>query len=147
MSTMTNDNTIGISKKLSLESKHLLDELGMISTKAADLIPRLYESLKHDGLSPSEIRGFIESRISIGERRLRQLLPPEAKRDYIIRKKLPNIPPPPQVIHEIEPEPKSTTDKQTFTLDRHTCRGWPDDKLEKYEVVCQDGKVIRVIML
>ena len=88
---MTETNNLDVSKKLSLESKQLLDELGTISTKAADLIPRIYESLKHDGLNPSEIRGFIESRISIGDRRLRQLLPAEAKRDYIIRKKLPNV--------------------------------------------------------
>ena len=118
---MTEAITPNITKKLSPESQHLLDELGMISTKAADLIPRIYESLKHDGLEPSEIRGFIESKINIGERRLRQLLPPEAKRDYTIRKKLPNvqkvhnqarlvvdeeptIPPRPQAVVEIQPE-------------------------------------------
>ena len=163
---MTEAITRNITKKLSPESKQLLDELGMISTKAADLIPRLYESLKQDGLKPSEIREFIESKINIGERRLRQLLPPEAKRDYTIRKKLPNsnvqkahnqtrlvVPeeptiPPPVEIHkqaEIIREPaKPITDKQTFILDPKTCKGWPCEKVYIYEVECKDGVAIRM---
>ena len=85
MSNTTKDSNLNESKKLSLESKDLLEKLEGVSLTAAELIPRLYKSLKDDGLKPSEIRGLIEDRIAISQRRLRQLLPLEAKNQRMIR--------------------------------------------------------------
>lgn len=89
-------------KNLSDESQYLLDELDKrlheieISSKSAsELIPRLYESLKKDGLSPQQARKLIEEKVDVSQRTLRRALPAEAKRPYNSdmmseSKKLPN---------------------------------------------------------
>ena len=59
----------------------------------------------------------------------------------------PKIPPPVETVKEAEIISEQQPSNQRFILDSHTCKGWPDDKLEKYEIVCHDGKVTRVIML
>ena len=83
--TKTEENKPDVSKKLSLKSRDLLDKLEGVSLTAAELIPKLYKSLKDDGLDPSEIRRLIEAKISISQRRLRQLLPSESKKPRMVR--------------------------------------------------------------
>lgn len=115
---MTEAITPNISKKLSSESKQLLDELATITTKATDLVPRLYNSLEKDGLGNSEIFGIIKEKIDISRARLYDLIPPEKKRPYklaasknvqkldnqarLVVPEEPTIPPPPRVVREVE---------------------------------------------
>jgi hypothetical protein len=120
---ITDSNSIDVSKKLSLESKHLLEEIGNLSIRTADLIPRLYHSLVNDGLKPKEAYTIITEKVDIGRRRLQQLIPPEAKNPKMARNlrhlvpqiekvkeiaisKQPEIPPRPEVIQDVEPEPE-----------------------------------------
>ena len=118
---MTKTNNLDVNKKLSPQSKQLLDELGTITTKAADLVPRLYKSLENDGLGNSEIFQMIKEKIDISRARLYELIPPESKRPYKKVHKLdnsnvqqlhnqrrlvvpeePTIPPPSEVVREAE---------------------------------------------
>jgi hypothetical protein len=114
---ITDSNSIDVSKKLSLESKHLLEEIGNLSIRTADLIPRLYHSLVNDGLKPKEAYTIITEKVDIGRRRLQQLIPPEAKNPKMARNlrhlvpqlasdKPPAIPPRPEAIQDVEPEPE-----------------------------------------
>jgi hypothetical protein len=66
-------------KKLSEESKALLGKLDKIVLNAGEIIPKLYASLKADGLEPKECREIIESRVEISRSQLLTLLPIEAK--------------------------------------------------------------------
>lgn len=70
---------------LSPESKALLGELERMSTKAAELITRLYTCLRNDGFEPHEARHMIEQRIEVSQRTLRRALPSEAKSQAKIR--------------------------------------------------------------
>jgi hypothetical protein len=83
---MSEENTKIQLKNLSDESQRLLDDLDKMVIKASDLIPRVYASLKKDGLNPQQARLLIEERIEISQRRLEELIPPEAKNQRMIRK-------------------------------------------------------------
>jgi hypothetical protein len=129
---MTEAITPNISKKLSPESKRLLEEFTELSIRGANLVPDLYSSLHEDGLEHKEILNLIEERLDIGRRRLYQLLGPDQKRSFtktktkvkqialskptdrnqvrLVVPEEPKIPPPPQVVREAnilesEPEP------------------------------------------
>lgn len=69
-------------KNLSQESQDLLNELQSIATKAADIIPRLYASLRKDGLTKKDARNMIQSRMDVSDRTIRRTLPEEAKQEY-----------------------------------------------------------------
>lgn len=119
---MTEDSEIKGDKRLSKESKNLIRELQKIATKASAIIPRLYESLRKDGLEPFQARGYIQELVDVSQRTVRGLLSEEARHTEMTRlphttaekisanpepepKKEIQIPPPKQEIKEVEPEP------------------------------------------
>lgn len=118
-------------KSISQNSMSLLSQLETMSIKASQLIPQVYNSLKNDGLSPEEARDMIEQRISISQRRLRELLPLEAKNPNMTRpprrispqnnarlvvEEVPKIPAPEQPIiePELEPTPQELAEQAAF---------------------------------
>lgn len=83
--TYPDDSTNIKVKNLSEESRGLLGELERMSTKAAELISRLYASLRKDGFTPVDARKMIEDRIEVSQRTLRRALPDEAKSQNKVR--------------------------------------------------------------
>jgi hypothetical protein len=76
---MTEEILSTSNKKLSDESKRLLDKLGGLAETATRLIPETYVHLREDGFTVLEARELIQERIQVSERHLRRLLPEEAK--------------------------------------------------------------------
>ena len=70
----------------SAEYRRLLEGLKNVFVSAADTAVKLYEQGKKDGLSNEEIRRDIEAALDglVKERRLREVLPLELKRRYVI---------------------------------------------------------------
>lgn len=81
LDTNTNNNNTDktISAKISERTERAFDEFNKSWGSARERFANLCESLKEDGFSIPEARKIIEERTGLGERRLRELFPPEFK--------------------------------------------------------------------
>lgn len=74
------DNTDIQVKNLSEKTKLIINEYDRILVKGSEIVPRLYYSLvQNDGFSPQDAFKFIKDKVDLSARRLRDLVPKEAK--------------------------------------------------------------------